>query len=65
MSADTGGEKQTFMPSEEAFRRNLAARHRTGRLGKWFYYFSIGTAILALIVLFLNVVNQAFSTIAV
>lgn len=55
---------ETYMPSEAEFQRNLAARHRRGVVGQGFYYFSIGIAILALITLFTNVINEAFGTIA-
>lgn len=54
-----------FMPGESEFFQHLEARHRRGRIGKLFYYFSIGVALLALIALFFNVANEAFGTIGV
>jgi len=56
--------RDSYMPDEATFRRRLAARHRRGRLGQFFYYFAIFIAILALVTLFLNVINEAFGTIA-
>ncbi|MCA9912758.1 MAG: ABC transporter permease subunit, partial [Anaerolineae bacterium] len=55
---------QTYMPDEQTFQQRLAARNRQGLFGRLFYYFSIGIAILALITLFVNVVNQSFGAIA-
>jgi len=55
---------QTYMPDEETFKRRLAARHQRGTIGRYFYYFSILIAILALVTLFLNVINEAFGAIA-
>ena len=54
-----------LMPGEREVARRLALRHRRGRIGRLFNYMSIGVAGLALLALFLNVVNQAFGTIAV
>ena len=54
-----------FMPKEADFSRRLQLRHRRGRIGVLFNYFSIAIAILALIALFLSVANEAFGTIGV
>jgi ABC-type phosphate transport system permease subunit len=56
--------RESYMPDEATFRANLAARHRRGRAWQIFYYFSVGIAIAALVVLFLNVINEAIGTIA-
>ncbi len=61
----TEGENKHFMPGETEFFHRLEARHRRGRIGQLFNYFSIGVAILALIALFFNVANEAFGTIGV
>ena len=53
------------MPKEADFFRRLQQRHRRGRIGKLFNYFSIAVAGLALIALFFNVANEAFGTIGV
>lgn len=55
---------EMYMPSEQEFQRNLARRHRRGLFWQAFYYFSIALAILALITLFANVINEAFGSIA-
>ena len=60
----TGGRRR-YMPGEEAFFQHLEARHRRGKLGLLFNYVSVGVAGLALIALFLNVVNEAFGAIGV
>ena len=57
--------KRLYMPGEAEFFKRLQARQRRGHLGKAFNYFSIGVAALALIVLFLTVVNEAFGAIGV
>ena len=56
---------QHYMPKESDFFRRLEARHRRGRIGRLFNYFSVAVAGLALIALFLNVVNEAFGTVGV
>ena len=56
---------KSLMPSETEFKNRLSARHQRGKIWQGFYYFSIGLALLALIILFLNVVNRTFGTIAV
>lgn len=53
-----------YMPDESAFKQRLAARHRRGCVAQVFFYFSIAVAIVALITLFANVVDEAFGTIA-
>ena len=57
--------KLRYMPAEAEFFQRLQARQRRGNLGKAFNYFSVGVAALALIALFLNVVNEAFGTIGI
>ena len=54
-----------YMPKEADFFRRLEQRHRRGRYGRLFNYFSIAVAGLALIALFFNVANEAFGTIGV
>jgi len=54
-----------FMPGDEEFYSRLKQRHQRGTVGKWFNFVSIIIAILALIALFLNVVNEAFGTVGV
>jgi phosphate transport system permease protein len=51
---------QNALPTASDFQRHLSARHTRGRL--WARFFSLSTiiAILALIALFYNIVNQAF-----
>ena len=60
-----GGTSKHYMPEEAAFFQRLEARHRRGRLGLLFNYFSVTAAALALVALFFNVANEAFGTIAV
>jgi len=57
--------KLRYMPAEAEFFQRLQARQRRGNLGKAFNYFSVGVAALALIALFLNVVNEAFGAIGI
>ena len=57
--------KRRYMPGEAEFFKRLQTRHRRGHLGKVFNYFSVGAAALALIALFLTVVNEAFGAIGV
>ena len=54
-----------YMPPEKTFRARLSARHRRGKIGQIFYLLSIIAAIIALVILFLNIINEAFGTIAV
>ena len=54
-----------YMPDEKAFSHRLQARHRQGKFGRFFNYFAIAVAGLALIALFLNVINEAFGTVGV
>lgn len=54
----------TYMPDEKNFQRTLAIRHQRGVFGRFFYYISIFLAILALITLFANVINQSFGATA-
>ena len=65
MAEDKLEQRRYTMPKEADFFRRLEQRHRRGRFGKLFNYFSIAVAGLALIALFFNVVNEAFGTIAV
>lgn len=54
-----------YMPDEATFFKRLQARHRRGRIGRAFNFFSVAVAGLALIALFLNVVNEAFGTVGI
>ena len=54
---------QSYMPKEADFFSHLQKRHRRGKFGRLFNYFSIGIAGLALIALFFNVANEAFGSI--
>lgn len=58
-------QRRHYMPKEAEFFRRLEQRHRRGRFGKLFNYFSVAVASMALIALFFNVANEAFGTIAV
>ncbi len=58
-------QQKHYMPDEADFFKRLALRHRRGRVGLFFNGFSVALAGLALIALFLNVVNEAFGTIGV
>ena len=65
MADDGNTTRPTYMPEEADFFRRLELRRRRGRVGRLFNYFSIAVTGLALIVLFLNVANEAFGTIGV
>ena len=65
MAEDKNIQRRYAMPKEADFYRRLEQRHRRGRFGRLFNYFSIAVAGLALIALFLNVANEAFGTIGV
>jgi len=65
MMNETDKRRRHYMPEEAEFFRRLEQRHRRGRFGKLFNYFSIAVAGLALIALFFNVANEAFGTIGV
>ena len=54
---------RSYMPKEADFFSHLQKRHRRGKFGRLFNYFSIGIAGLALIALFFNVANEAFGSI--
>lgn len=54
-----------YMPDDVAFSTRLKQRHQRGTIGKWFNFMSILIAILALIALFANVVNEAFGTVGI
>jgi ABC-type phosphate transport system permease subunit len=58
-------QRRYYMPKEADFFHRLEQRHRRGRFGRLFNYFSIAVAGLALIILFLNVANEAFGAIGV
>ena len=58
-------QRRYYMPKEADFFRRLELRHRRGRFGRLFNYFSIAVAGLALVALFLNVANEAFGAIGV
>jgi phosphate transport system permease protein len=57
--------QQSFMPGEKEFYEHLMRRNRRGKIGQAFYRLAIAVAIMALGALFLNIVNEAFGTIAV
>ena len=65
MADEMNNQPRYYMPKEADFFRHLEQRHRRGRYGRLFNYFSIAVAGLALIALFLNVANEAFGTIGV
>lgn len=66
MSAENTKNKNiNLMPTEEEFYKILKKRHQRGLIGRFFNYFSIFVAILTLVLLFGNVVNEAIGTIAV
>ncbi len=56
------GKSKHYMPGEAEFFERLEARHRRGRFGKIFNYFSVAVAALALVALFFNIANEAFGT---
>jgi len=58
-------EFQTYMPPQAVFESRLRRRNLWGRIWQGFYYFSILVAILALVSLFSNIINEAFGAIAV
>ena len=51
--------------ASEEFKSNLPARHRAGRIWRWFFQASTVVGILALIILVLNIVNSAFGYAAI
>ncbi|RMF76086.1 MAG: phosphate ABC transporter permease PstA [Chloroflexi bacterium] len=53
------------MPPDEVFRQRLAARNRRGLFSRILFYASVFTALLVLVILFLNVLNETFGTVAV
>ena len=53
-----------YMPTEGHFQSRLKSRRMRGNIWRVFYQLSIVLAILALIVLFANVINSAFGSIA-
>jgi ABC-type phosphate transport system permease subunit len=53
-----------YMPDEATFKRGLARRNTLGNLGRLLYYIAISIAVLALVSLFLNIINSAFGSIA-
>lgn len=65
MAKDKAKNKLHYMPAEAEFLKRLQARQRRGNLSKAFNYFSVGVATLALIALFLNVLNEAFGAIGI
>jgi ABC-type phosphate transport system permease subunit len=54
----------SIMPDEKQFRERLQFRNRVGMAWRGFYYFSLGLALVVLIVLVTNVSNSAFGAIA-
>ena len=53
-----------LMQDEATFQAKLRMRHLWGSVWQTFYIFSVFVAILALVVLFLNVINSAFGSVA-
>lgn len=53
-----------YMPDDATFKSRLQTRHLWGNVWRSFYFLSILVAIIALVVLFLNVINSAFGSIA-
>lgn len=53
----------SHMPDEATFKARLKMRHLWGKVGRVFYSLSVFIAILALVVLFLNVMNSAFGSV--
>jgi ABC-type phosphate transport system permease subunit len=56
--------KMRYLPDEKTFKQRLALRNRRGIISQILYYTSIAVALLTLIALFGNVINQAFGAIA-
>jgi phosphate transport system permease protein len=54
----------SVLPSGEAYRRKLRIRHVRGTLWKRFYFLANVIALLALIALFLSVIDRAFGLVA-
>lgn len=65
MADNSNMPRRYYMPKEADFFLRLEQRHRRGRFGRLFNYFSIAVAGLALIALFFNVANEAFGAIGV
>ncbi len=58
-------EQTTYLPEGEAFKRNLAARHTRATVWGRFFGLANVVALIALIAIFLNIVNQAFGYVAI
>ncbi|MFN8531506.1 MAG: phosphate ABC transporter permease PstA [Anaerolineae bacterium] len=56
--------EKSFMPTPDAFKRGLAARHVRGRVWRTFFFLSVALAMFALLALVYNVVNSAAGLIA-
>jgi len=58
-------DRQALMPADEAFLESLHRRHR--RAGRWriFFFASMIVGLMALLALFINVVDEAFGTVAI
>lgn len=52
------------LPVEDAYRRHLQRRHQRGRVWRNFFLLANGVALLALVALFVSVVDRAFGLIA-
>lgn len=50
----------SYLPDDKQFARDLRARHTRGKVWQRFFWLSTVVALLALLALFYNVVNQAF-----
>jgi len=57
--------EQTFLPDEVGFKHKLAARQRVGTVWGRFFWFANILALVALITLFLSIINQSFGLVAV
>lgn len=64
MSNITVPVKQNYMPDSETFARGLRGRQARGRVWKTFFLLSNVVALLALLALFLNVIDGAFGYVA-
>jgi phosphate transport system permease protein len=58
-------EQTTYLPEGEAFKRNLVARHTRATIWGRFFGLANVVALIALIAIFLNIVNQTFGYVAI
>lgn len=65
-TAATGGfDNKSYMPDDKTFKERLDARNRRGRIAQVLFLVALLTGFVALIFLFINIINEAFGTIAV